>query len=372
VRRCVDVAAHVRRTEHLGHVGVAGEQADAEWAAADRLVLSEAAGRGGHPSLLNLDPPDHTRLRGLVNKAFTPSAIERLRPRIQQFVDDTLAPIAESHDGGEVELIDRLAFPRPFQVISDLLDMPMDRADEVRDWSQTITLSLEPSASLDELAAAQHAVVRLIEHLVPIIEHRRTHLGDDVLSGLIAAEEAGDRLDLAELISTIVLLYIAGHETTVNLIGNGALALARHPEERTRWRDGGAALDTLAVDELLRFDSPIQHTIRVPLEDIDLGHGVLPAHHRVLTILGAANRDPDVFDQPDTLRLDRPNANRHLGFAAGIHYCLGSSLARLEAQVALGTMVRRFAEWEVLDEPRWRDRLTIRGVDQLRLRLGTG
>ncbi len=323
--------------------------------------------RGGAKSMLNLDPPDHSRLRGLVSKAFTPRTIERLRPRVQQLVDDALAE-ADANDG-QIELVDALAFPVPFQVISDLLDMPTERSSELRDWSQVLTQALEASATDDDLAKAGAAVDQLIGFLVPVIEHRRTNLGDDVLSALIIAEESGDRLTLPELISTVVLLYVAGHETTVNLIGNGALALAAHDAQRARWRQVGTGLDANAIDEILRFDGPVQQTIRVPLVDLEVADGVVPAGHRVLTLLGAANRDGNVFDHPDELRLDRDGAARHLSFAQGIHYCLGSALARLEAQVALGTMVRRYQHWEVLEAPSWRDRLTIRGVDRLVLKL---
>ncbi len=317
--------------------------------------------------MLNLDPPDHTRLRALVSKAFTPRTVERLRPRVQVLVDEALSQADER--GGRIELVDALAFPVPFQVISDMLDMPTERASELRDWSQVLTLALEASATDQDLANAGWAVEQIIGFLVPVIEHRRTHLGDDVLSALIVAEESGDRLTLPELISTVVLLYVAGHETTVNLIGNGALALARHADQRSLWRSVGTVLDSNAIDEILRYDGPVQQTIRVPLVDMSIGDGVIPAGHRVLTLLGAANRDADVFDHPDDLRLDRDSAARHLSFAQGIHYCLGSALARLEAQVALGTMVRRYEHWEVLEKPSWRDRLTIRGVDRLVLGL---
>ncbi len=317
-------------------------------------------------SMLNLDAPDHTRLRGLVTKAFTPRAIAQLRPRLQQLVDDALDPVVDS---GRIELNQAMAFPLPFQVISDLLAMPTERADELRDWSQAITLALEPAATAAELAEAGEAVQHVIGFLVPIIEDRRKNLGDDVLSALIAVEEAGERLSLPELISTVVLLYIAGHETTVNLIGNGALALAQNPSQRELWRATGEHLDSNAVDEMLRYDGPMQQTIRVPLVDMEVSGGVLPAGRRVLTLLGAANRDGDVFEAPDELRLDRPGAARHMAFASGVHYCLGASLARLEAQVALGTMVRRFEHWDVIGTPEWRDRITIRGVGHLDLAL---
>lgn len=314
-------------------------------------------------TILNLDPPDHTRLRRLVSLAFTPTAIERLRPRVQQLVDDALDVAAER---GSLELVDELAFPVPFQVISDLLDLPTDRSDEVRDWSQALTASLEPTADEATLDAADTASSEMGAYLRDVIEHRRTHLGDDLLSALLQVEEAGDRLSTVELFSFVTLLYVAGHETTVNLIGNGTLALLRHPDQFRRWHDD-PSLSTNAVDELLRFDGPVQQTVRVPTEAVRFGDDEVVAGSLVMTVLGAANHDPAVFEAPHELRLDRPNANRHLAFAAGVHYCLGASLAKLEAGVAIGSLVRRFPGLHLAGEPHWRDRLTIRGVDHLPL-----
>ena len=314
-------------------------------------------------SILSLDPPDHTRLRRLVSLAFTPSAIERLRPRVQQLVDDGLDRAA---DRGSIELVDDLAFPVPFQVISDLLAMPTERSDEIRDWSQTLTGALEPTADDAVIAAADAASAQLSEYLREVIADRRRHLGDDVLSQLLQVEEAGDRLSPAELMSFVVLLYVAGHETTVNLIGNGTLALLRHPDELARWRDD-PALDASAVDELLRYDGPVQQTVRIPMQEVRYGDVTVAPGSTVMTVLGAASHDPAMFAEPEALRLDRPNANRHLGFAAGIHYCLGASLAKLEATVAITSLIRRFPGLQLAGEPTWRDRLTIRGVDHLPL-----
>lgn len=323
--------------------------------------------RSGAKTILNLDPPDHTRLRRLVSKAFTPSAVERLRPRVCQLVDEVLD---RADERGEFELIDELAFPVPFQVISDLLDMPTDRADELREWSQIITFSLEPTATLADLDRVDEVFAQLIPYLVEVIEDRRRHLGDDVLSGLIQVEEEGDRLSVEELIAFVTLLYIAGHETTVNLIGNATLALLRHPDELARWH-ADPSLGPQAVDELLRYDGPVQQTVRVPMTTVVYGEGdgavEVPPGTIVTTLLGAANHDPAVFEDPHTLHLDRPNAHRHLAFAAGIHYCLGANLAKLEAEVAVGSLVRRFPGLHLAGEPSWRDRLTIRGVDHLPL-----
>jgi len=314
-------------------------------------------------TILSLDPPDHTRLRRLASLAFTPTAIERLRPRVQQLVDDVLDRAAER---GSIELVDELAFPVPFQVISDLLDMPTERADELRVWSQQLTAALEPTATLEEVEASGEAGDRMGEYLSEIVEQRRRAPGDDLLSALIQAEEAGDRLSPLELLSFVTLLYVAGHETTVNLIGNGTLALLRNRDELRRWRDD-PTLGHQAVDELLRFDGPVQLTVRIPLVPVRFGDITVEAGSSVMTLLGSANHDPAMFDDPHRLRLDRPNANRHLAFSSGIHYCLGASLARLEADVAIGSLIRRFETIELTAEPGWRDRLTIRGVDRLSL-----
>ena len=319
-------------------------------------------------SILNLDPPDHTRLRRIVSKSFTPSAMEKLRGRIEQLVNTALD---SAQDRGSIELIDDLAFPVPFQVISDLLNMPTERADEMRQWSQIITNSLEPTASDDELAQSDEALAQLVPYLTSIIEERRKNLGDDMLSSLITAEEAGDKMTTDELMAFLVLLYIAGHETTVNLIGNSTLALLRNPDQANLVHQRG--LNSQSIDELLRYDGPVQHTVRVPLQTvryevngntIEIEPGTV-----VMTSLGAANHDPSIFDSPHDLRLDRPNAHRHMAFASGIHYCLGSALAKLETEVAVGTLFQRFPNMNIVGTPSWRDRLTIRGVNQLQLSL---
>lgn len=323
--------------------------------------------RSGAKSILNLDPPDHTRLRRLASKAFTPSSIERLRPRVQSLVDGALDIAARE---GGLELIDDIAFPIPFQVISDLLDMPTDRSDEMRDWSQVITLALEPTSTLEDLDRTDVAFAELIPYLLGVIEDRRRHPGDDLLSSLIAVEEDGDMLSIEELISFVVLLYIAGHETTVNLIGNSVNALLAHPDQLRHWQQNPTGAPTF-VDELLRYDGPVQQTVRVPLVPVtyqtSAGPVTLEPGTVVTTVLGAANHDPNMFDTPQRLDLQRANASRHMAFAAGIHYCLGASLAKLEAEVAIGSLVTRFPTLRSVGDITWRDRLTIRGVDHLRL-----
>jgi cytochrome P450 len=289
---------------------------------------------------------------------------------VQRFVDEALdAAERRVREGGTFELIDDVAFPVPFLVISAMLGMPTSRADELREWSQVITRTLEPTVGLADLEEADAAFAGLLPFLDETISERRRNLGTDMLSSLISAEESGDKLTAEELVTFVVLLYIAGHETTVNLIGNSMLALLRAPDQLQYARDNG--LDSNAVDELLRFDGPVQHTVRVPVVPVQFQVGdrvveVAPGE-RVLTSLGAASHDPSVFENPHQLDLRRANANKHLGFAAGIHYCLGSALAKLEAQVAIESLLTRFSKVELADEPSWRDRLTIRGVDRLAL-----
>jgi cytochrome P450 len=362
--RYEDVARTLRASEFSRDIEANAAESDdpVRRARRDRMRRRIESGEGAK-NLLNLDPPDHTRLRRLVSLAFTPSAIERLRPRVEELVDGILDVAAER---GSMELVDELAFPVPFQVISDLLGMPTEREAEIREWSQTLTGALEPTADETTMAAAEEASGHLTAYLDAVIADRRQHLGDDLLSQLLLVEDAGDRLSPAELKSFVVLLYVAGHETTVNLIGNGLLALLRHPSELRRWRDD-PGLDGGAIDELLRFDGPVQQTVRVPLQAVRYGDVEVPARATVMTVLGAANHDPAMFAEPDELRLDRPNANRHLAFASGIHYCLGASLAKLEATVAITSVIRRFPDLALAGEPHWRDRLTIRGVDRLPL-----
>jgi cytochrome P450 len=317
-------------------------------------------------SMLNLDPPDHTRLRRLVSKSFTPSAIEKLRPRIQQLVDDALANAKRT---GHLELVEELAFPVPFQVISDLLAMPTERGEELREWSQIITATLEPTTGVEELEKGQEAIAKMRPYLEEIIQHRRRNMGDDMLSSLIAVEEQGEKLNNDELMSFVILLYIAGHETTVNLIGNSVHALLTHPEQLDVMRRESCTPNM--VDELLRFNGPVQHTIRTPLVDISIpvnGQEMLiKKGSLVLASLGAGNHDPSVFDNPHQLDFSRSNSNRHLAFAAGVLYCLGASLAKLDPEVAVGTLVKTFKSIEFDTQPEWRDRLTIRGVSKFEL-----
>jgi cytochrome P450 len=324
-------------------------------------------------SMLMVDPPDHTRLRKLVSKVFTPRRIGELRPLVQRLADDLLDELTErSVDAGSVDLIGGLAFPLPFAVISEMLGMPDADRDVLRDWSGKMVRLLDPIMSPDEARTAIEAADKMFEYLSDVITWKREHLADDLLSALIGAEEDGDVLSSEELADQVALLFIAGHETTVNLIGNGTLALLRNPDQLATLRDD-PSLDALAVEELLRFDSPVQFSRRITTQPVDIGGTLLEAGEFVLTCLGAANRDPAVFGD-DAHRLDvrRPSASRHISFGSGVHHCLGAALARLEGQVVIGTMVRRFPGVELADpHPQWNGRVVLRGLAALPVSLGT-
>jgi cytochrome P450 len=324
--------------------------------------------------MLNIDPPAHTRIRGIVQKVFTPRAIEQLADRVQVLVDAAVEHAAEQERAGAtVDLVGTLAFPLPFQVITEMLGMPDADRDQLREWSHTLTLGLEPTLAplhYDEiLAASDH----MTEHVLAAIEWKRDHPADDLLTALIAAEHEGHRLTADELVDQVVLLFVAGHETTVNLIGNGTLALLRHRAELERWhRDPG--IGATAVDELLRYDAPVQFSRRVTTTDVEVAGHTIATGTFVLVGLAAANRDPAHWgDDADRLDLTRAGAAHHLAFGSGVHHCLGAALARLEGRLAVGTLVRRFPAMELaVDDPVWSGRLVLRGLESLPVALGAG
>jgi cytochrome P450 len=326
----------------------------------------------GQRAILNIDPPDHDRLRRLVSKAFTPKMVESLRPEVERLVTEALDAVV-ARGTGEMDLIADLAFPLPFTVISEMLGMPTGRRDELRSWSHAVVKTLDPILTLDEARAAVEASDAMVEYVLEVIAMKRRDPGDDLLSAMIAAEEDGDMLDEQELLDQVMLLYIAGHETTVNLIGNGTLALLRHPDELDRLR-AGPDLDQNAVEELLRFDSPVQFSRRIAVRDFELHGRTIEAGSFVLTCLGAANHDPQRWgDTADELDLGRAGAAQHVSFGSGVHHCLGASLARVEARVAFAALARRFQGLESIDaHPPWNGRIVLRGLDALPLAYATG
>ncbi|WP_019633032.1 cytochrome P450 [Actinomadura atramentaria] len=346
------------------------------YALCERALRDPAFGHGGadgeswrsgparRRSFLTMDPPDHTRLRRLVSKAFTPRLVERLRPRVTALVDDLLAA---AH--GSTDLIAALAYPLPVVVISELLGVPPEDHERFKAWSDALARGLDPDFLLpaDELARRDEARAEFAAYFRELAARRRAEPRDDLLSALVAVSDGGDALSEEELLGTCILLLVAGHETTVNLIGNGALALLRNPDQLARFRarpDGVAA----AVEELLRYDPPVQLTLRTALTDTDLGGTPLRRGSLVLLLTGRANRDPAAFADPDRLDLaryaDGTHAARHLSFGQGIHYCLGAPLARLEGQVALAKLFER--DVRLSPEPlTYRDNLVLRGLSSL-------
>lgn len=317
-------------------------------------------------SILNIDPPDHTRLRRLVSSVFTPRRVAELRPLVRRLVDEHLDAAAER---GEMDLISDLAFPLPFTVISEMMGMPEADRDQVREWSHTLVRILDFTIGPDEMRASLAAGEEMRAHLTEVIAWKRANPADDLLSALIRAEEDGDVLSDTELLDQVMVLYIAGHETTVNLIGNGTWALLTHRDQLEAWRDD-PALEATAVDELLRFDSPVQVSRRITLTDLEIQGREVSAGSFVLTSLGSANHDPAVFGPTaDALDLRRADAARHLSFGSGTHHCLGASLARLQGGEAIGGLIRRFPGIEAAGEPAWNGRLVLRGMESLPLSL---
>jgi cytochrome P450 len=316
----------------------------------------------GVASMLDLDPPDHTRLRKLVAKAFTPRTIEALTPSVEKLVGEALDTFA---DGGTVDLIDTLAFPLPFTVISLMLGMPETDTAELRSLSSVVVRSLEPVPDEATVRAIVDAEIQLTQLATEAIAWKRKNPADDLLTALINAEEGGDVLSDEELRAQLILLYVAGHETTVNLIGNGALALLRNPDQLALWRDN-PDLDDNAVEELLRFDSPVQMSRRVTLEDYPVGDAVIPAGSFVIASLASANHDEAQFGaDAEQLRLDRPNARQQISFGSGVHHCLGAALARLEGRVALAQLIRRFPDLSLAGDVDWNGRINLRGLARL-------
>ncbi|MEU9965182.1 cytochrome P450 [Streptomyces malaysiensis] len=311
--------------------------------------------------MLDLEPPDHTRLRRLVSKAFTPRTVEALVPTIQRLAGELVDSFVASGGG---DLIAAVAEPLPVAVIAEMLGIPPADRPALRPWSAEICGMYELSPSEETARRAVRASVEFSAYLRGLIDERRKSPGDDLISGLIAAYDEGDRLTEQEMISTCVLLLNAGHEATVNSTGNGWWALFRHPEQLAALRADPDALLPTAVDELLRFDTPLQLFERWVLEDIEVGGTVIPRGGEVALLFGSANRDPARFDRPDDLDLFRAD-NPHVSFGAGIHYCLGAPLARLELMASFGALLRKAPGMRLVGEPERGTNFVIRGLREL-------
>ena len=310
--------------------------------------------------MLNSDPPDHTRLRRLVAKAFTMRRVELLRPRVEEITETLLANMT-----GEIDLVDEYAFLIPVTVICELLGVPQEDRDDFREWST----ALVAPESAEAIGAASMAMAAYLRNL---IETKRTTPADDMLSALIQTQDDGDELTEVELVSMAFLLLVAGHETTVNLISNGVLALLQNPTQLTALRNDPALLPG-AIEEFLRYEGPINHaTLRYTTEPTEIGETTIPAGEFVLVALTSANRDKDRFgEDADTLDITRP-AGGHMAFGHGIHFCLGAPLARLEGQIAIGRLITRFPNLTLTTKPedvRWRNSTLLRGPEHLRIRV---
>jgi hypothetical protein len=328
-------------------------------------IMEEPVFRSMSHWMLQQDPPDHTRLRGLVVKAFTARRVEDMRPRIQQIVDETLDRVAPN---GQMDLIEDFAFRLPVTIICDMLGIPEEHREIFYASSRGGGRVLEPvpmSPAEIEQGNAANAMAQM--YFQQLFELRRKSPGDDLTTQLVHAEEDGSKLSNEELTANIILLFGAGHETTVNLIGNGLLALHRNPDQLALLK-ANPALITNAIEEFLRYDSSVQMSGRVALEDIDdLGGKKIPKGEGVLCLLGSANRDPAVYpDRPDRLDITRANV-RPLSFGGGIHFCLGAQLARIEAEVAIASLLRRLPDLRLDDaeNPEWRPTFVLRGLKQL-------
>ena len=313
--------------------------------------------------MLFSDPPNHTRLRSLVNKAFTPRVVESLRPRAQQIVDEILARVSPQ---GHMDLIADLAYPLPVIVIAEMLGVPPEDRDLFRQWSSDLARSLDPMLPPEMIDQIEASADSFDAYFTPLFEERRARPGGDLVSALVAAEESGDRLSHDELMATCILLLVAGHETTMNLIGNGMLALLRHPSEMERLRADPSLMQN-AIEEMLRYDGTVQMTGRTATEDVEFSGVTIRRGEISILLVGAGNRDPERFTDPERLDVTRTDI-RHLAFGAGAHYCLGAPLARVEAQIAFTELLRRLPGLRLATEaPEWRDNIVLRGMKSLPL-----
>lgn len=352
----------------LHHPETSTDQRNSELFKAYLQTLDFDPFEGREPSFLFLDPPDHTRLRGLVSHAFTPRRVRDLGPRMQEIVDELIDVRAPT---GQMEVIEDLAYSVPVRVICELLGVPAADHQIFKDWSRDLARGLDPDFMIpaDLRQRQMEASEALQQYFEGLIAERTRDPGDDMLSALIQAEQEGDKLSHGELLSTLGLLLIAGHETTVNLIGNGFLQLSRHPDQYAKLRED-PSLARSAVEETLRFDPPVQITGRIAMTPLSFDGETLDPGHQGICVIGAANRDPEEFG-PTAVDFDITRSpNNHVAFGAGIHFCVGAPLARQEAQIAFETFARRIGDFELTDEPTYREAFVLRGLSKLPIAFG--
>ena len=331
----------------------------------EHMKVLHKRGEDRPPSILGLDPPDHTRLRKLVQRTFTPRSIARMRQRTTTIVDDLLDELSKHATDDPIDLIADYAFVIPFAVIHTMLGLPKADVERVRSWSHALTQTLEPYLTPEQVQAAIAGGDHMETYLRDAIAWKRQEPADDLLSDLVQVEEEGDRMTEDELLAMTNLLFVAGHETTVNLIGNGTHALLRHPEQLELVRSDEST-DGTAADELLRYDSPVQTSGRRMMHDVEIAGIEVPAGELVLTALGSGNRDPIFWGETaDDLDVTRTNANRHVSFGSGIHHCLGAALARMEGEIAVTHLIRRFPDLTLAAEPTYNARIILRGRETM-------
>jgi hypothetical protein len=311
--------------------------------------------------LFYMNPPDHTRLRGLVGKGFSSIVVERMRPHIQEIVDELLDKVRHK---GSMDIVAELASPLSVSVISKLLGIPKEAQQQLHQWTNVLSRILDPLVSLKEYEAMNQATEEIQEYLRTLIAEREKEPQEDFISNLIAAKDQSDRLSQKDLLAICTLLFGAGEETTGNTIGNGMLALLQHPNQMEQLKREPTMIQS-AVEEVIRYDSAIQMLTRIATDNLEIGNQTIKAGEKIVLCLGAANRDPAQFPNPDELNINREQ-NHHLAFADGIHYCLGAALARVETQIAINTLIQRFPDLKLASNKlEWKKSIVIRGLKSL-------
>jgi pimeloyl-[acyl-carrier protein] synthase len=349
---------------------------DSRWAAdrmkiddsriADRVNQDTVQNQVMARTMLTVDPPDHTRLRNLVNKAFTPRSVERVRPRIQEIVDHLLD---EMDGAADADVIRDLAYPLPVIVIAEMLGVPPEDRSRFKKWSSELVQTLGFDEDPEKAAIADQAVLDLVDYFREVIQQRKVEPREDLISGLIAAHEGSDALTEDEMLGTLILLLVAGNETTTNLIGNGLLSLLEHPGELERLR-ANPELTESAIEEMLRYEYPVMSTVRTPLEEVQLDGKTIRSGQPVMVTIAAANRDPAQFPDPDRFDIGR-EGNHHVAFGHGIHFCLGAPLARAEGRAAISSLLARYPDLRSLvTKPDWGEGIILRGLKTFPVELG--
>lgn len=311
--------------------------------------------------LFYMNPPDHTRLRALVGKGFSPVVVERMRPHIQEIVDELLDKVRHN---GSMDIVADLASPLSVSVISRLLGIPKEAQQQLHQWTNVLSRILDPLVSLEEYEVMNKATENIQDYLRTLIAEREKDPQADFISNLIAAKEQNDRLSKKDILAVCTLLFLAGEETTGNTIGNGMLALLQHPHQMEQLKREPTKIQS-AVEEIIRYDSAIQMLTRIATDNLEIGNRTIKAGEKIVLCLGAANRDPVQFPNPDDLNINREQ-NQHVAFADGIHYCLGAALARVETQIAINTLIQRFPDLKLVSNKlEWKKSIVIRGLKAL-------